>query len=819
MTSRLLIPTVLPLFVLVIFFALMQGKVAEAAALIPTISFDGPDYDLTDDFVPGDGDSFATTTDGGIGDSGAVDADGTNLYTTIDSFSIPATNDTISVSKSFQYQTGDEGYYIGFVASSSVSKIDAQNRISEPGLWSNIKYDTVYLASNDTVSEYFYAPLVVNQWYKVVFALVPLGGDSYDVHFQLWTISSTTGETIALQYWETEAGVDNGDLALNAEMPGAIHAFFGNDSSSLSIIDNFEVRDDQLVVPWESGDGETAETAYEITSCGELQAVGSHSDALSAYYRLEADIDCANTAWWNEGAGFLPISSASKWGYFVGEIDGNNYAVTDLSINRPSDNSGLFSDFDGQVANFGLENVDITGGSYTGGFAAILGSNAVVVDSYVVGGSITGASYTGGFVGRNTGHISQSYVEVSVQDNTLVGGFVGQNAGTIEESYATGSVEGELTVGGFVGQNESAIVNAYTHTTVSAEGEAYVGGFVGQNSGNGNIFYAYSTGEVTHSSDPETERYVGGFAGGNSGGIYSSFSVGQVSALPEVGYSYIGGFIGVNNLVDPNYIEYNNGWLTAASTVAIGEVYDDMDLFDFLGPQVEIAWNQTELDDFKDSNFGLYNISSSEIIESYAGEDFTAWDFAEEGVWGLNNVDPEENNDGWPFFRWQDLSHNFSEATESGAAGQSSSATKVGFRKKDIEPVLETVIISEDEETAALVTIESIVNKYRELFLQAKEAGIFLPQYIHELLNVSPTSLSVRDLEYGMEGEDVLALQQILINQGYAIPAGSTGFFLSQTEAALSAYQADRNIIPAVGYFGAITRAVMKAAGLPGLWW
>jgi len=81
------------------------------------------------------------------------------------------------------------------------------------------------------------------------------------------------------------------------------------------------------------------------------------------------------------------------------------------------------------------------------------------------------------------------------------------------------------------------------------------------------------------------------------------------------------------------------------------------------------------------------------------------------------------------------------------------------------------------------------------------------------------TDLTVRDLFTGLNGEDVKALQTILIAQGYEIPAGPTGLFASQTKTALSKYQAEKGIIPAEGYFGSITRLQMKTAGMTGLWW
>ncbi len=78
---------------------------------------------------------------------------------------------------------------------------------------------------------------------------------------------------------------------------------------------------------------------------------------------------------------------------------------------------------------------------------------------------------------------------------------------------------------------------------------------------------------------------------------------------------------------------------------------------------------------------------------------------------------------------------------------------------------------------------------------------------------------TVRDLDLGSTGADVTALQNLLMAQGHSIPAGATGYFGTQTKSALSAYQSANGISPAAGYFGAITRAQMKAVGHEGLWW
>lgn len=69
------------------------------------------------------------------------------------------------------------------------------------------------------------------------------------------------------------------------------------------------------------------------------------------------------------------------------------------------------------------------------------------------------------------------------------------------------------------------------------------------------------------------------------------------------------------------------------------------------------------------------------------------------------------------------------------------------------------------------------------------------------------------DLTIGSSGAEVTALQNFLISKGFSIPAGATGYFGTQTQSALAAYQAANGISPAAGYFGPVTRAKVNAAG------
>ena len=69
------------------------------------------------------------------------------------------------------------------------------------------------------------------------------------------------------------------------------------------------------------------------------------------------------------------------------------------------------------------------------------------------------------------------------------------------------------------------------------------------------------------------------------------------------------------------------------------------------------------------------------------------------------------------------------------------------------------------------------------------------------------------DLTIGSTGAAVTCLQQALIAGGYSIPAGATGYFGVQTQAAVAAWQKAVGVSPTAGYFGAISRAHWNLGG------
>lgn len=88
-------------------------------------------------------------------------------------------------------------------------------------------------------------------------------------------------------------------------------------------------------------------------------------------------------------------------------------------------------------------------------------------------------------------------------------------------------------------------------------------------------------------------------------------------------------------------------------------------------------------------------------------------------------------------------------------------------------------------------------------------------------LSITPSTarpVFFRDLYLGVEGEDVRSLQKFLNTTGFTVAksgAGSVGkestFYGPRTIAALSAFQKAHNIVPALGYFGPKTRALVNS--------
>ena len=295
------------------------------------------------------------------------------------------------------------------------------------------------------------------------------------------------------------------------------------------------------------GDG-TADNPYIISTPAQLDAI---RDNLSAHYKLGKNIDLtaylapggAGYAKWGE-EGWRPIGTL--YTEFTGSLDGADYKITGLWINRSSTEFiGLF----GFVENGTIKNIEVKiandksgvkGYYWAGGVAGHVHRGSIT--SCCVIGAVSGFIDVGGVVGRiESGNITNCYATGTVSGNYDVGGVLGTagigsiitncyatsvissynnsvggvagyvNVSCIANCYFTGTISGNNTVGGMVGRvYESNITNCYATGTVS--GNYDVGGVLGIAGIGSIITNCYAAGMVSGSD------YVGGVGGGVGGG-------------------------------------------------------------------------------------------------------------------------------------------------------------------------------------------------------------------------------------------------------------------------------------------------------------
>jgi hypothetical protein len=304
---------------------------------------------------------------------------------------------------------------------------------------------------------------------------------------------------------------------------------------------------------------------------------------LSGSYYLASDIDATDTINWDSGKGFDPIGWSTGAGqYFSGTFDGNGYTISNLYINRTTQNeNALFGNIGGgaQIANVTLADVNISGNlNNTGALVGYAGVLSVAKDVYIQNchssGTITvkdtvGAfKYLGGLIGSTEGDDNPYYVYVydcssscTVTGNdgststASVGGLIGWTKNSVVSNcFATGAVSGgtkSSLVGGLIGSLTVGTTNyastiSYCYSTGAVSGNTEVGGLIGKNAQvttNGSAEKCYSTGDVTGVGTGSVS--LGGLIGQNVGDVTDCYAWGDVTSA--IAGSTAGGFIALDN--------------------------------------------------------------------------------------------------------------------------------------------------------------------------------------------------------------------------------------------------------------------------------
>ena len=235
----------------------------------------------------------------------------------------------------------------------------------------------------------------------------------------------------------------------------------------------------------------TEQAAYRTAFGTGSNNVTCHGTCIGYELRASLDFDTdgdgtvdSDDAWWNSGAGFVPIGP----GAFTAEFDGNSdkdvsgdggpYQIANLLIDATTTTTtagdyyaGLFANLGSaaEVTNLALVDVDVTHTTSSDGVhvwaGALAGQSAATISGVSVTGDVatlinnigdaTQNSYAGGIVGKMTGgSIRSSSVDAAVKaenqdldtrSNAYAGGIASQmTGGTIEAVYTLGSVDADM---------------------------------------------------------------------------------------------------------------------------------------------------------------------------------------------------------------------------------------------------------------------------------------------------------------------------------------------------------------------------------------
>lgn len=301
-----------------------------------------------------------------------------------------------------------------------------------------------------------------------------------------------------------------------------------------------------------SGNGSgTNGDPYQISTCVHLQEM---NNALSGSYKQINDIDCF-------GISFTPIGDGTT--AFSGTLNGQNYAISNLSVNNSS-YAGLIGLTDtATIQNVRITSGAITGSGFTGGVVARAGANTTVshCSSQV---NLNGAGAMGGIVGwSQAGGLT---IENSFYNGTLTstsgytGGIIGNiytGTNTIRNSYSSGTLSQNASAyfGGIAGamNDSTTISNVYTTATIVTTGTTHSGGLVGGFFA-GNVTNSFSAATITGSGT--SKGAVFGRGEGTASGLYADVYLAGTSTCSASGSASCTAKNSGNS--DPSYFKANS---------------------------------------------------------------------------------------------------------------------------------------------------------------------------------------------------------------------------------------------------------------------
>lgn len=315
---------------------------------------------------------------------------------------------------------------------------------------------------------------------------------------------------------------------------------------------------------YDGGNG-TAEYPFRIRTAEHLCDIGLHTEDWDKCFVMVDNINLSGYSY-----DIIGLQDHK----FTGTFDGNDFVITNLSINVTGVKFlGLFgfTGSEAEVKNTTLEYASVHNTGTCSATGVLVGYNVGTVYNCHSSGDIEADDCLGGLVGyNNSGTISECDANMIVSGGGFTGGLLGyNNSGEVTNSYAKGSVTGTGNIGGLIGRTYyGTITNCYAtgsvtqqcslgcfcagglvgksyygtvencHASGQVNGSTVFGGLIGINYG-GIVLNSYSTGQVIGDNSND----LGSFAGVNQFGTISRcYATGDASSNGDV----VGGFVGLN---------------------------------------------------------------------------------------------------------------------------------------------------------------------------------------------------------------------------------------------------------------------------------
>ena len=288
----------------------------------------------------------------------------------------------------------------------------------------------------------------------------------------------------------------------------------------------------------ENGAVDSVESVQEApegyTAIRTAEDLNNIRNALAGKYILMNDIDLSVYENW------APIGDAEN--PFTGELDGNGYAVKNLTINIKSDelsHIGLVGYSDtASILNVSFADAKFNvGAEESANVGVVVGFAAEsIINNCEVGGEIitriNDIGNIGGIMGSGDSEISECFSTADITSycqnySSYVGGIAGNSRKTIRKSYNSGKIDvivedgnGIPFSGGIAGISYGEIENCYNTGSVESKGVkfVYAGGIAGIS---GSIMCCWNTGDILAVASNNENSFI--LSGGISGETMFAF--------------------------------------------------------------------------------------------------------------------------------------------------------------------------------------------------------------------------------------------------------------------------------------------------------